>query len=440
MVVGSSEPAPVPRRVWGGTVLLVLGRVWGSACTLATLALLARHLDGPDFGRFTFYLAVFLVLDSLVDLGTGQAAIQLSAADPARTNGVIAAARRVRLGSGLVGVVLVGGGAWLAGEPGAGWILLASFYPVTHVLELSTLVFKNQIQWSRPVAVRALASGLSLAFVLAVLRTGSGEPAHYLVAVAGGSTLGNVMLHLVGRLHLPARGGPRVPLKELLILALPMGGAGVCQQAYFWIDNLFVRALEGDAPLGRYNLAVRVMSFGIMAAVYASLAALPWLTREQRAGRLGAAVVRLSQPTLALACLGAGLVWSSAEDLLVLLGGEPHFAAAGPALRWLLLAAVAVYAGAPLLTGVVAAGRGRSVLVISVVALVVNLVGNSLLVPTRGIEGAAIATLVTEAVVMLGAGLVLTRAGSAPSLRPWGWTAGPALFILGRLVAGWFGF
>ena len=70
----------IPRRVWGSTGLLMLGRLWGSGCTLAYLALLARHLTTQGFGRFTFYLAVFLVLDALVDLGTGQAAVQLSAA------------------------------------------------------------------------------------------------------------------------------------------------------------------------------------------------------------------------------------------------------------------------------------------------------------------------------------------------------------------------
>ena len=424
------------RRVWGSTGLLVLGRAWGSACTLAYLALLARHLPGESFGRFTFYLAVFLVLDSLVDMGTGQAAVQLSAADHGRVNGVIAAARRVRLVSGLVGVALVGGGAWLAGEPGAGWILLASLYPVTHVLELSTLVFKNEIAWSRPVAIRAVASGLSLGFVLLLRLGGSREPAHYLCAVAAGSALGNLMLHLVGRLHLPARGGPRVAVGKLLVLALPMGAAGVCQQAYFWVDNLFVRAWHGDAWVGRYNLAVRVMSFGIMAGVYASLAALPWLTREHKAGRLGPALVRLGQPTFALAGLGAGLLWPLAERVLVLLGGEEHFGQAAPALRWLLLATVCVYLGAPLLTGVVAAGRSRSVLAISVVALVVNLIGNTWLVRSRGIEGAALATAATEAVVVIGAAIDLTRAGVVLRARALAWLAGPALFVVGRLLAG----
>lgn len=428
--------AGIPRRVWGGTGLLILGRVWGSACTLAYLALLARHLTDGGFGRFTFYLAVFLVLDSLVDLGTGQAAVQLSAGEPERTNGVIAAARRVRLASGLVGVALVGGGALLAGEPGAGWILVASLYPVTHVLELSTLVFKNEIAWSRPVAIRAAAASLSLLFVLALRAGGSREPAHYLAGVAAGSAVGNGLLHLVGRRHLPPRGGPRVAVRSLLALALPMGAAGICQQAYFWIDNVFVRLWSGDAALGRYNLAVRVMSFGIMAAVYASLAALPWLTRQHAAGRLGAAVVRLGQPTFALAGLGTGLLWPLSERLLSLLGGEAHFEAAAGALRALLLATAMVYVGAPILTGVVAAGRSRGVLAVSAVALLVNLGGNAWLVPTRGITGAAIATLVTEAVVAVGAVIVLRRAGVGLGKRAAGWLGGPLAFVVGRAVGG----
>ncbi len=404
----------IPRRIWGSTGLLVLGRIWGSACTLAILALLARHLTQAGFGRFTFYLAVFLVLDSAVDLGTGQAAIQVSAAHPSKVNGAIAAARRIRATTGLLGIVLVGGGAVLLGEEGARWVLLASFYPLTHVLELSTLVFKNEIAWSRPVAIRAVASGISLSLVLLLWYWGSKEPGHYLCAVAGGSTFGNIGLHLVGRRYLPPRGGTPVPVRSLLRLALPMGIASVCQQAYFWVDNLFIRAHLGEAWLGRYNLAVRIMSFGIMAGVYASLAALPWLTREFHAGRLRSAVTRLAAPTFLLASIGTAILWPFAGDLLQLLGGDEHFRLATPALHWLLLATAAVYLGAPLLTAIVASARSRTVLAISVVALLLNLAGNAWLVPTRGIEGAALATLATEVWVALGAGLTLILGKAGP--------------------------
>lgn len=427
--------AAVPRRVWTSTALLVLGRVWGSACTLLTLALLARHLPGEGFGRLTFYLAVFLVLDSFVDLGTGHAALQRSATDEENLHAVLRTARRVRLATGLVGVALVGGGAFLVGEPGAGWILVAALYPVTHVLELSTLVFKNRIAWSRPVLVRASAAGFSLAFVLGAWAADVREPALFLVAIAGGSAIGNGLLHLVGRRHLPARAPAAAPLVPFLLAAVPMGVAALLQQTYFWVDNLFVRALVGTEAVGRYNLAVRVMSFGIMAAVYATLAALPWLAREHAAGRLASATARLAQPMLALAAFGAGAAWPFAAPLLELLGGDPAFASAAGALRWLLLATVAVYVGSALLTAVVAAGRPRGVLGTAILALAVNLAGNAWLVPRRGMEGAAIATVATEVVVAVGAGIVLARAGVRPwRERPIAWLAAPLAFLLGRVV------
>ncbi|MDA1267093.1 MAG: MATE family efflux transporter, partial [Planctomycetota bacterium] len=365
----------------------------------------------------------------------GQAAVQLSAADDDRVHGVIAAARRVRLTGALVGVALVGGIAYLTGEPSAPWILLASLYPLTHALELSTLFLRNQIAWSRQVLARAIAAGLSLGCVVILRVSGTTDPAVYLCAVAAGSAIGNLLLHLVGRKHLPAPGGPPTAVRTLLIVALPMGAASICQQLYFWIDNLFVRAWNGEAWLGRYNLAVRVMSFGIMAGVYASLAALPWLTRQHMQGRLAAALVRLTQPVLAVAGLGAGLLWPYAADVLELIGGDPHFGLAEHALHWLLLATASVYLGAPLLGGVVATGASRAVLAISVCALVVNLVGNTWLVPTHGIEGAAIATFATEVMVAAGALVALARRGVVLRERLLGWSLGPAAFLVGYLLS-----
>lgn len=433
-----ASAATVPRRVWGGTALMVAGRVWGSACTLAYLALLAQHLRTADFGRFTFYLALFQVLDALVDLGTSQVAVQRTARDPARVPAVLRPARRMRLLTGSIGVVLVGGGALVAGEPGAGWILLACLYPLTHALELSTVVFKNRIAWGRPVSIRAVAAFLSLAFVVALQQTGVMEPALYLVAVAAGSTAGNLLLYAAARPLVPPPSGPPESMRSIARAALPMGIAGLCQQTYFWIDNLFVRPLAGEEALGHYNLAVRLMSFGIMAAVYASLAALPWLTREHAAGRLAPAVARLAWPMSAAAGLATGIAWPWSREILALFGREGEFAAAAPSLEWLLLATLAVYAGAPLVTATVAAGRARAFLAVAVLGLLVNVAGNALLVPARGIEGAAIATFATELAVALGAAVVVHRTGrpGLPGRRALLWTAGPVLFILGRLASG----
>ncbi len=428
-------PAPagagqaVPRRVWGGTSLLVVGRLWGSLCTLAVLFVLARELPGGDFGRFTFYLAIFALLDSLADLGTGAIAVQRTAGAPDDVPEVLAAARRIRLLAGSLGALLVGGGALLFDEPGAGWLLLAALYPISHVLELDATVFKNRIAWGVPVAARVMASTLALGIVLGLLALGVREPAQLLVGQVAGHATANLALFLAARPHLPRRALRAIPWRPLLAAALPLGLAGLCQQAYFYIDNLFVRALVGEVELGHYNVGVRILSYTIMVAVYASLAALPWLSRRHSEGELGAATIALVQPLFALAGLGAGLLWPWTELLLSFFG--EGFEAAGTSLRWLLGATTVIYAGAGLLTSVIAMGRTRTMLAIAATGLGVNLVGNTLLVPRLGIDGAAIATLATELSVALLAALTLALVDPRPfARRPWAWLAGPCCFVL----------
>lgn len=421
--------ASVPGRVWRGTTFLVLGRVYGSACTFAQLWLLSHHLAPEAFGRYTFYLAVFVFLDALVDFGTGHVAVQRTAADESRIPEVLAAARRVRLATGILGVVLVGGGALWMGEPAAGWILVASLYPVTHVAELSTVVLRNRIAWGIPVALRAVAVTMSLAFVLALRWSGDDEPAHYLCAVAAGSAIANGLLYLACRAHLPTRAPVDVPWASVLAAAAPLGIASLCQQAYFYADNLFVRALRGEAELGAYNVGVRILSMAIMVALYASQAALPWLAREHAAGRLGEAVARLGQPLFAAAGLATGLLAPWSGELLGVFG--EHVAIAAPSLRWLFGAVAVIHAGAVLTTALVAAGRGRSMLGVAATGLALNLAANALLIPRHGIEGAAVATLLTEVCVAVGAAWVLSRGGVRAAWRAWGWLGGAACFAAG---------
>lgn len=425
----TEQPADqVPRRVWTGTALQVLGRVWGAACTLAILWLASGVLEPEGFGHLTFYLALFMWLDALVTLGTGPVAVQRTAADPDAVPGVLLAARRIRAWGGLFGVALMGGGAFLIGERDAGWILLASLYPLTHVLELSVTVFRNRISWAWPVAVRAIASAASLGCVVLLWSREVRQPGLYLVGIALGSTLGNVLLHLASRRHLPHTTGPVTPARGILRAALPLGLSATCAQTYFYVDNLFIRSLEGDVALGHYNLGVRCMSWLIMLASYVTFTALPWLTRRHREGELGPAIARLGPRLAMVAGLGCGLLWPWTYELLELF--RPGFGAASSSLRWLLGASVAVYAGAMFATGILVCGDMVALLWISVLGVLLNVAGNALAVPAMGIEGAALITFATEVFVAAAGAWVLARKGVRPgSLLAW--LGAPLLFLVG---------
>lgn len=387
---------------------MIGGRLVGSTCTLLTLLVLAGHLESAAFGRLTFWLAVFLVLDGVVDFGAGQVAVQRSANDPGSAGAVLRTARRARLVTALlvvVGVVTIA----FAVEGGDGpYLALAALYQLSHVLELSTLGWRDKIAWRSPVLVRAGAALTSLAFVLALLATGESRPMPFLVAIAVGSTLGNIALHIFGRHGLPSTEGvAAAPMAPFLAASIPMGAAAVCQQLYFHIDNVFIRSLLGDEVVGRYSVAVRVMSLSIMGGVFAASAALPWLARAHARNALVPAALKLTSVTVSFGALGVLAILPFRDRILGLFGEE--FLSASTALVWLLGAALAVHAGAPLLTAVVAAGRMRAVLAIAAAGLVLNVAGNAWLVPSHGMEGAAIATLATEMLVVVGAALALMR-------------------------------
>jgi O-antigen/teichoic acid export membrane protein len=421
--------------VWRATALQAIGRVWGSACTFATLALLARALSAEGFGRYTFWLAVFSLLDAVTDFGTGAVAVRRAAADPSSTAGVLAAGRRARLrtGTGAMGFVLLL--ALLYGDPGPHWLVLAALYELTHTLELSATVFKTRIRWGVPVTIRAIAAALRLGAVAALVGLGVREASLLVLGTAAASAGANVCLHLASRKHLPRSPRPVVPAQGLVREAFPLGVASICQILYFYVDNAFVRAISGEAELGVYNGGVRLLSFLILGAQHASSSALPWLARRRGDGDLGAAAARLGQPLFAAAALGAGLLWPWRAALLELLYGE-GFAGGAAAFGWLLLSVVVIHAGAPLLTAVVASGRGGEVLRVAAAGLLVNVAGNSVLVPAMGAEGAAIATLATEGVVVLGALTALQRAGARPlRARAWAWAFGPLLFLAAAWIS-----
>ena len=121
-----APPAGVPFTLWSGTPRQVAGRVWSAVCTLWILRIAGSELELAAFGRFTFYLSLFAWLDSFVTLGTGEVAIQRTASDPGAVPAVLAATRRIRVITGVIGLVVIAALGLSFDEPGALWIALAA--------------------------------------------------------------------------------------------------------------------------------------------------------------------------------------------------------------------------------------------------------------------------------------------------------------------------
>jgi O-antigen/teichoic acid export membrane protein len=438
-----TQDSRVPARVWTGTALQIAGQLVQRAGTLVALMLLSRHISEAEFGRYTFYVGVFAFLDALTDFGTSQVAVQRTANDPWAVPGTLRVARRIRIAMASLGALGLALATWSRGEEGWTWIALAGLYPFSHALELSALVWRNELDWRKPVLIRASGSLVRLGILVALVALDVESAAVYVLGTALGSSLANFGLHFAARKELPKPTIEVAAPRGLIQQCAWLGAAGLCQQAYFYIDGLYVRAWCAPEALGHYNAGVRLLSFAIMVAQYASVTSLPWLARERdRAGSgggAGRAAARLGAPLFALACCVAGLCWPHVASILRLVYGDGYEVGASAG-RWLLLAAVAVYAGSAFLSAVVARGETKGFLAIAASALVLNVALNAWAVPARGIEGAGLVTLATEAWVALASLALLLKRGERPfDARAWPWLVGPVAGVALAWLSGLVG-
>jgi O-antigen/teichoic acid export membrane protein len=204
-------------------------------------------------------------------------------------------------------------------------------------------------------------------------------------------------LRMVGRWPRPSRRR----LRELVGIGVPMGISGVLIISYAKIDQVFVFTIAGSRQAGLYGAVYNVLDqahfvpMSILTTLNPVLAA-AWPRDRERLLR----AARMTAELLAIASFGAlAFAIAGAEPVLRAIFGA-SFTQAAPTL--VILGAAYVLISFGYLNGnlLITLGQQRRLMRISLVALVVNLAGNAVLVPLVGYIGAAVMTLVTEAVVI----------------------------------------
>ena len=177
----------------------------------------------------------------------------------------------------------------------------------------------------------------------------------------------------------------------------PLGVAVLISALYFRIDVYFIQQWHGFQPVGGYNAAfrlvdaLRLLPAAVMAVTFPMLVQTSDMHLVRKiGGRLAALGVALA----AVCGLGATMI-------VPLIYGE-SYAYAAPAFAVLSLALPLFFLNYALTHQVIGWDGQHAYLGIVTVALAGNIAANLLLVPTRGIIGAAIATVLTEVIVTAG--------------------------------------
>jgi O-antigen/teichoic acid export membrane protein len=174
------------------------------------------------------------------------------------------------------------------------------------------------------------------------------------------------------------------------------------------IDVVLVRALLPSADAGQYAAASRLFVVGLLYLGLYYSALLPSIVRAARTGpgELRRATFGACRRAIfiGIPVAIAGILLAPVAIPLVL--GESYEPAAG-LFQVLLIALLMVGLNGVMNNALIASGRERTFAGIVVVSLIVNVLANLTLLPRVGVVGAAIATVITEGLVLVAASVAL---------------------------------
>jgi O-antigen/teichoic acid export membrane protein len=194
--------------------------------------------------------------------------------------------------------------------------------------------------------------------------------------------------------------------KELLLFSLPVLGSSVISVVLVWAATLFLGYLSTPELVGLYNAAYPLSEFistplTALVLIYTPVAAGLYsqnMMAELRRNYtiLTKWIVSLTLPLFLVLCLFP-------EAVLGIFFGQPYVAAA-PALRILSLGFIIRNLFGPNGNTLLAIGKPRFIMWVTLIAAIVNVLLNIILIPPLGIVGAAIAS----AVSFILAGIILS--------------------------------
>jgi O-antigen/teichoic acid export membrane protein len=415
--VSDLTPAPplLPRLARNATAQFT-ARLAASLAQAVALILVARTLGPATYGLFAIVTTLTVMATVVAEWGLPLIATRLIAGGGLEARALLASLLGLRLALGALAGLSVVALSFAASDRGVvhlGAVVAGlSFLPLAW-LGSAQIQAQLDLRLERT-AWAALAGGITgLAWTLVALSAGAGVP-----TLAGGLLVNGVAAALVG-VWLTPRGLPLRPRadrelwRRLLREATPLAIAYACVSIYFYIDIALLARLSTASQVGLYDAAYRFMLLGILlpsalvSSVYAPAAELAASARE-RFGELGRELLSLSALLLPLPVIA---LCADPDGVLRLLYGDAY-AGGAPALRVLgagIALTIASGVVGPLL---IAAGQERATLRISVFAAVFNVAANLVLIPALDAEGAAIATVATEAVVLAPAlWLLVVRGG-----------------------------
>lgn len=420
------------RRIATAMLSLAGGEVVGKVVTLITLAWAARVIGVEAFGVFTFGMGLGVLVATIPSLAPSSRMVQLVGSRMETLGVRLAALNILRWAFTVPAMAVAVPFILLRDEPLDRWtvafMVAASLLDNTIKVWLSACTALDRQSATAVVIVGQRIVTLVLVGFALLLFPNSATVA---AAFALGSLMANVAMACLAR-HYGARTDYRAlrrrHITEMLVAVPVIGGNSILTEMLARIDVILIGLLAGDAAVGVYGVAYRLMETALFVSWTLARALTPDLVRARDGAEL-ARPVRLGVVLLFSLYLPYGAILAiSGNQLAALLFGSQYDTGS---VLVLLSAAPLLFGIGHFATVTLFARRPTPiVLIATATALAINLLLNLLLLPHLHAEAAALAKTVAFAVQALILGIAVLRVA-----RPRGVLRGIISAIVATAVA-----
>lgn len=429
------------RRVARNSLIQLGGRGITMFVSLAALTLLSRHLGPTQFGQYQLVIA-FLTLFNISDLGVATIAVRHLSTTDKEPDELMGNVLTIRTALAVASSILVVGMAWLFADQlyiKTAVMIAALSFPLTIFSGSYSATFASNLRMEYATLGNIAQSVVGLGAMILVVATDGGLLRLIIAYDLGILANSLVCLYFARRFVRPRFHFDPHYARQIIKEAMPLGLAVLVITAYGRIDIVLLKLFTDSESVGFYSFAYRSVDLAFPLSFFFVGSIFPLLSTMHRDGDIAGfrALYQRSHDLLSLGGMAivTGLILFS-EPAVRLIGGGAY-AESVNSLQVLSMAIALIWVSNLVNYGLIAIEKQGALLWIALFGLVVNIASNLVLIPLYDKEGAAAATVLTEAAVLLPALVILSRyIGAAPSfwvtgrLLPVAGVAGVAVFAL----------
>ena len=404
----------LPRRVVRNTLVQIVGRGMTSIVGLASLMILTRYLGVDGIGDYLLILSFLAFLD-ISNLGLFTITIRELSSGKGRGEAFLGNVVLIQIVLAVLAMALLSVVALLLRYPAELTIAmsLASLSFLYSALGRGSVgaTFAAHLRMEFLVLSNIVRGVVFLGLLGLVVSQRLGLIELVLAYNASMLAKSAVVLHFSRKFIVPSFRFDLTLCRRLLVMALPFAVANVSWMAYNRIDMVMLSRMEGAEALGLYGLAYRFVELAWPFSFLFVVSVFPLLSRYYSSGEIDR-LRRLFQKSLDVLSVfviaGATTLIVFAEPIISFIASD-EFLPAATSLQILSLAIVLIFVANLTYHTLFAVGKQATVAWASLLGLVSNVGLNLFMIPRFGFDGAAVATVVTELVVLLPLLIVLAR-------------------------------